>query len=357
MPQGNHGRGNKWGISPEMLRSQKANLNKAPAPQPPQRTHNPFNQTYIDAKTALKPTTPLLKQLNVVNDPNSSFIQQLSQAKTNLKPPRQEQRYIVSPHNNVQNLFNNTYGMSKQAINSRDQQNRPHNMIRPVFKDDNQRKAFRDYAVWNYFLNSNTSEDKRIYKQLMDWSAKGTAMMNFENVDTSRSHPIVYTQGHGSPGVKSISSDDPNEAPVSGSQMAQQLIAMKLPKSSQVRANSCFSGTENWVENTPTTIKNHQNQVVDLESAGDWDNTFAGDMQNNLDLRDGSHNRVRGYMGPTSQGPTQTQSLGVGNILSKNKSTTMRTQYADQSQYNQNITLDLKRSDTKRYGKFQQFKE
>ncbi|TQV89376.1 hypothetical protein [Aliikangiella coralliicola] len=266
--------------------------------------------------------------------------------RSNLKPLESEQRFIVSPHKSISNLMNNTRGMSMFAMSQ------GHKMIRPVFKDEDQRSSFHQEAIKRLSTITSGTTEHKVMSQLKEWSHLDNAMLNFDNVNTKRSHPIVYTQGHGMPGVTSISSDDKHEKRVSGNDMAKLLTKMNLPKVSQVRANSCFSGTEHWVPNNPTVRQHHQEQTVDVHHAGNWSNTFAGSLQEGLDKRSGSHNRVRGYMGPTSQNPSNVQKLGVGGILHQTKSRGMRTKYATKSQYIAKNTLNLQRSDTKRYGKF-----
>lgn len=279
--------------------------------------------------------------------------------RSKLKAKQPEQRYIVSPHNDVRNLMNNSRGMGVHALS----QNLP--MVRPVFKDDNQRKAFHTLANQKLsgFGNVNNLNDEQrrehnTYSQLKDWSHKDNAMMNFESADTKRSHPIVYVQGHGSPGTDSISSDSHEKA--SYSSVARMLDNMKLPKVSQLRANSCHSGTEHNLKMIAEPKEKFRQQTME-QSAGKWENTFAGKLQGQMDTSHQQtgqsykqryeankaavdkimgrelgkwgkvkaffggdnltqkrkdvidkvttrHNRVVGYMGPTTQGPVNSTS-------------------------------------------------
>lgn len=362
MNGGNKGRpGNFTGITPEMLRS--VTLKKT-VPNPT-KTFGVNQSTFLsDQRAKLRPTVtqaPIphpVNQSTLFSDQRAKLRPSVTQApiphpvnQTNpregvtLKPVQKDQRFIVSPHNHTQNFYNNTYGMSMFALENNE------NMIRPVFKDNSQRERFSQ-RVQTDLQNAMVGSNKhKMLTQLKDWSGDKTAMYNFDSVDTKRSHPIVYTQGHGSPGRKSITSDDPYEAPVTSEQMAQQLIGMNLPKVSEVRANSCYSGTQKYIPNTEETRKEHQRQEIDIRRAGNWNETFAGDLQNHLDKRSGSHNRVRGYMGPTSQGTIPSQRLGVGNMLEKQKKPHMTASIGTSHQEMTGQQIELRRGDNKRYGK------
>lgn len=230
----------------------------------------------------------------------------LSQVETfdrsRLKPPTPEQRYIVSPHMDVSNFVKNSRGMAQQALRD----NLP--AVRPVFKDENQRKAFHQMATQELSAmgsyNSLKSDDSRFnhkaYSQLAEWAAPQNAMMDFSKVNTKRSHPVVFVQGHGSPGKKSIASDAHESA--SSKDVADMLHTMKLPSVSEVRANSCYSGTQHNLKNLPDARQKFQAQSVE-EHAGKWGDTFAGSLEEHLGSQSPKrHNRVRGYMGPTTQG-------------------------------------------------------
>ena len=268
-------------------------------------------------------------------------------------PPEFQQRYIVSPHDNVQNLFFNSFGMGRHAIDGK----RP--AVRPVFKDDDQRKNFHAFA--NHFLSQMGSGslsdsdqlNKSTLQQLHDWSQSGSAMMDFKGLDKGQ-HPVVYTQGHGSAGDANIYSDTHQK--VHAREVASMLNKMDLPESAQVRANSCFSGTAKDLTNEPRgTLDQHlKDHTLDMKMAGQWDDTFAGTLQSELHSdtnkrnKNGSmkqrHNQVIGYMGPTGQGAwDNVQSLEFGMIKDK-KSRHMPTVIGDQK----DPKSHFKRSDTKR---------
>lgn len=213
-----------------------------------------------------------------------------------------EQRYIVSPHKDVSNFLNNSRGLAQQSLRD----NLP--AVRPVFKNDKQRKDFHDMATKRLnamgpykSLNDDDSRlNHKAFSQLVEWSAKDNAMLDFSKVNTKRSHPIVFVQGHGSPGDKSIASDAHETA--SSKDVADMLHTMQLPNVSQVRANSCYSGTQHDLGNLPDARKKFQNQSIE-DHAGKWGETFAGSLDENLNgLSSKRHNRVKGYMGPTTQG-------------------------------------------------------
>jgi hypothetical protein len=265
-----------------------------------------------------------------------------------LKPLVDQQRYMVSPHDDVRNFMANSRGMGEQALHDH------HPMVRPVFKDIQQRDAFHQLAHQQLGGQVVNSPSYKAFEQLKQWSHPDQAMMDFKGVDTKRSHPIVFVQGHGSPGDKSIYSD--TDQAKSAKSVATMLNQMGLPKVSQVRVNSCFSGTEHDLSALPDVRKRFQNQTIE-QSAGHWSKTFAGTLDrelnqpsykaryeahkaevdqimkrplgtwgkvkaffnpNNLtearkaaiDSISPRHNRVVGYMGPTTQESVQATSRG-----------------------------------------------
>lgn len=249
-----------------------------------------------------------------------------------LKPLTPEQRYIVSPHDDIRNLFNNARGMGQLAMSN----DLP--AIRPVFKNEQQREAFHQRSLgYQSDLDETSSETSRkIATQLVDWSKPENAMLDFSSVSTKRSHPIVYTQGHGSPGTTSISSD--SHESTTGGDVASLLQTMGIPNVSEIRANSCHSGTEVRLQETMPSMEQHFKEgSVDVHHAGRWQQTFAGTLESSL--RASSHKgRVRGYLGPTSQGALPVKTRGLGGKLED--TTAMRVRID---------TLRYKRSDMKRY--------
>ncbi|WP_281558649.1 hypothetical protein [Thalassomonas sp. RHCl1] len=292
-------------------------------------------------------TTNMLKRMGVANpqprDMNRNVM--LSQIenfnKSDLSPLVDQQRYMVSPHRDVTNFMANSRGMGMQALRD------DHPMVRPIFKDVEQRDAFHQLAKQK--LNAPgfmSATEKQTYQQLRDWSHQDNAMMDFSSVNTKRSHPVVFVQGHGSAGDKKIYSDA-HEA-TSAKSVASMLDKMGLPSVSQLRANSCFSGTETDLSNMQNVPQKFREQTIE-QSAGKWSKTFAGSLEQELnqpsyktqylrnksqvdkmmdrplgkwgqvkaffnpdnltkerkeaiDAMDKRHNRVVGYMGPTTQG-------------------------------------------------------
>lgn len=222
--------------------------------------------------------------------------------KGSLKPLEPEQRYMMSPHVDVKNFVNNARGMGQQALRN----NLP--VVRPVFRNNNQRSSFhqtvqqRLSSFGSYdSLSENQQHNYNAYQQLSTWSHQDNAMMGFGGLKPKRSHPIVYVQGHGSPGRKKISSDGPELGVTSGT-VGRMLNDMSLPSVSEVRANSCFSGTKTNLSNLPNVRQKFQKQSID-QHAGPWLDTFAGSLEKHLNKTESNrHNRVRGYMGPTTQG-------------------------------------------------------
>lgn len=271
-----------------------------------------FDRSSLRA-TPRRRTERAYKELGVVNPQPNNMMRniRLSQLETfhtfhSLKPRQDEQRYMVSPHSDVRNFLNNARGLGQQAMRDN------HPGIRPVFKDEKQRKAFHkmaseklsDMGDYKSLKNDNSRFNHQAYSKLVEWSSPENAMMSFAKLNKKRnkkrSHPIVFVQGHGSPGIKSISSDS-NEH-VSSKDVANMLHKMQLPNVSEVRANSCHSGTEHVLHDLPEPREKFQKNEVE-QHAGVWDKTFAGSLESELNkLSENRHNRVRGYMGPSSQG-------------------------------------------------------
>lgn len=310
----NVGRKPKFGITDKILQQTRENLNPSATRT---STQYPVNDNSLTrAITAAKgqltaPENVAPPTQYSVN--NNSLTRALTAAKSQLKAPEKEQRYIVSPHKDIRNFLNNARGMGKVALRE------GHNVVRPVFKNEEQREAFHQAAVSRLSNQAQVTESDKLnfgaYKQLVDWSHKDNAMMNFDSVNSKRSHPIVFVQGHGRAGVKSISSDDKSEARVSAEDVAKQLTNMNLPKVSEVRANSCYSGTEVKLKESMPDIQKHFKQGnIASQHAGNWENTFAGDLQSHLE-KGGFRHRVQGYLGPTSQGPVDVKAKGLGDFI------------------------------------------
>ncbi|QDQ24965.1 hypothetical protein FNU76_00605 [Chitinimonas arctica] len=219
--------------------------------------------------------------------------------RSKLKPLQPQQRYIYSPHDDIGNLFDNTLSMTSWGH----ERNLPG--IRPVFKDQNQRKAFlskieQELANPSQYTLLDPHSTKSL-AQLKKWSTQDGGLTDFKSISTKRGAPIVYTQGHGQPGDLRIRSNA-NQY-VSATDVAQQLHDKGLTSTSEVRANSCYSGTQHRLFNdVPDIGKHFAEQSIDNRHAGTWTNTFAGSMQQKLQSL-GHHGRVTGYVGPTGIDP------------------------------------------------------
>lgn len=105
-------------------------------------------------------------------------------------------------------------------------------------------------------------------------------MMNFSGVDKRRSHPIVYVQGHGAAGDTNIYSDAQEK--VSANAVGRMLNKMDLPKVSQIRANSCYSGTATDLDKSGANLmQKFQDNTLD-QMGGQRSSTFAGALSNDL---------------------------------------------------------------------------
>ena len=111
---------------------------------------------------------------------------------------------------------------------------------------------------------------------------------------------MVYVQGHGRAGSQNIYANNMESS--SAADEGQMLNKMNLPSSAEVRANSCYSGTQKNIRATQSTDDVHQavkNNTLDVNMAGDWNKTFAGGLEKSLHGSSQRNNRVLGYMGPT----------------------------------------------------------
>ncbi|TQV87256.1 hypothetical protein [Aliikangiella coralliicola] len=233
---------------------------------------------------------------------------------------RVKTHYMVSPHPHTQNFFNNTIGSNLEARVQKT------GSIVPVFKDEQQRAAFHQRATdelatnqkyvkalqhskysgpeWDSTKAFYTPERGTVISQMIASSHSGSAKFNLQGIDEESD---VIVQGHGSPGKKRITSDNPDEKAVTRKQTHKQVAAllhsMKLPDANQVRTNSCHSAAAHYVQtDEPDIVKHFQQNVADEHHGGDWHKTFAGGLEEEL-VKLNHHNSVRGYLGATSQAP------------------------------------------------------
>lgn len=311
-PRNNH----NMGISPSVLARQLESLNQVsdlPNTPPPRNMNfapNPLIKQMESAKDALRQVSVTKHTPPIKAAQQKDFEHKGATAVKLSKAPEHQQRYMVSPHTDVENFYDNALGMGAWAIENK----RP--TVRPVFKDEAQRSAFHKHVkqdISTYYssggLDADEKREKQAAEQLRDWSAKGSAMMNFTGTTKQNKgqHPVVYVQGHGQAGDKSIESETGQR--VNANQVAKMLNKMDLPHASEVRANSCYSGTQNELDNKSATVleKDMKRGILDVKQGGDWNKTFAGSLQSALhsdqNKRNGKQrfNRVVGYMGPTYQ--------------------------------------------------------
>jgi len=217
---------------------------------------------------------------------------------------RKEQHYIFSPHDHAGNLFDNAFGMSSHRMG------KGKNAIKPVFKNHIQRYRFNKLANAKLKqLGKRTNENQHAYDAaefLRSRSTFGNARFNF--AFTKVSNPRVYIQGHGGPGNRSIWSDSENFDNVTAKKVAKMLHERLLSNFSEVRANSCYSGTQKVMREMDYDGRSthlHQHFIegtVAKHHAGNWADTFAGSLDAELHaLSKARRNRVAGYMGPTSK--------------------------------------------------------
>ncbi|WP_148713741.1 hypothetical protein [Chitinolyticbacter meiyuanensis] len=305
----------------------------------------------VAARRALKPTTPLPKPAKT--DAHGDFLaqqrQSLKKTGTDLSKPfvnpsqikeRPKQHYIMSPLDHTENLFNNAYGMARHK------QSRNKLAVQPVFLNHQQRISFRkrvdDELTKVTGVDSASNAKRKALQTLSGYSSLTGARMSMQGVENAR----LYVQGHGSPGKHSISSDaevlsdaqaqmrmgknkrvesvgKPSATTTqvkeraSTEHTASTLLGLGVTAQTDLRANSCYSGTEKKIKfSSVKSLKSSYASGTVANKAGNWDKTFAGGLQAELNrqakvgpsLADASglaNNHkfaVKGYMGPTSQG-------------------------------------------------------
>lgn len=218
-----------------------------------------------------------------------------------------KQHYIVSPHNDIRNLYANALGMSAHKIS----RNKP--PLMPVFINEKQRKNFHTH-VTNEVMRPRTDMNEHQFaalSHLHQSSAKENAKTDLQYLGPQSR---VYVQGHGSAGSKNISSDSGQRK--SSKDVAKMLNDLNLHHSVEVRANSCFSGTQTEIKYRQGFMNDFNNGNLHQE-AGDWSKTFAGSLQEELGKL-GRANKVSGYLGATVQ--TAQESIGRGYVQEKHMS-------------------------------------
>jgi hypothetical protein len=223
-----------------------------------------------------------------------------------------KQHYIVSPHDDIHNLYANALGMSAHKIS----RNKP--PLMPVFVSEKQRKNFHSH-VTNEIMRPRTDMNEHEFaalSHLHQASATGNAKTDLQYLGPQSR---VYVQGHGSAGSKNISSDSGQSK--SSKDVAKVLTDLNLHPSVEVRANSCFSGTQTEIKNR-NGFMNDFNQGNLHQEAGQWSETFAGSLQAELGKL-GRANKVSGYLGATVQ--TAQESIGRGYVQEKHMSVDVDT--------------------------------
>jgi len=254
-----------------------------------------------------------------------------------------DQRYIISPLEHTQNLFANAYGMALHG------QNIGKGIVQPVFMHHQQRQKFR--ARVQKELSSELSKSKHnpqnlsALRALDNASSLTGARMSMQGIENS----VAYNQGHGRAGELFIESDyiqmSQSEADawkrknprvksfpnigsgnvtayeeVNAAQNAHTLLEMGVNEHTRMRANSCYSGTEHEIVlSNKDAIKQSMYSGSLVDHAGNWDNTYAGALQSELNKQSHGNEsgvkassmrktgliQTRGYLGPTSQRATK----------------------------------------------------
>ncbi|MBT2118339.1 hypothetical protein KK141_11835 [Dyella sp. LX-66] len=216
--------------------------------------------------------------------------------------------YIVSPHDDMRNMFRNAKGMTVHRWGHGKRR------VDPVFKNHRQRIDFKKITVqerralrlqirnnpWGGAGQDPRLRQLRAINKLNKMSQPGRAFVGFGNVPGRR--PKVYVQGHGAPGSQNISDDAHNA--VSAQQTAVTLKGMQLPQQAKLRANSCYSGTTVAIGGVAATNALQQHQTVQ-GLIGPPGNTFAGGLAHQMrNVAPTFPNiEVGGYPGPTTQNP------------------------------------------------------
>src|SRR6476660_5201406 len=125
--------------------------------------------------------------------------------------------YAISPHDDVENFFDNVQLASAHRL----LQNKP--ALKPVFKDDAQRKAFNNMANdWLGYWRGHEEVDPyelkaTIYLEKRSRSTGSYARLNFAGITNPT--PRVYVIGHGSAGSTSIEPEN-RDQPKSAEEVA-----------------------------------------------------------------------------------------------------------------------------------------
>ncbi len=196
--------------------------------------------------------------------------------------------YIMSPHDDVNNFVNNTVGMGTHKAS------RGKPMIKPVFKDSAQRKAFnKEVSSRLKGVKDKKSDEYKALDYLKSRSGWFRGRMNFKGTKTK--NPRVYVQGHGSAGSDNMVDDSGNRK--SSKQVAKTLTDMHLSNRSNVRVNSCQSGSGTLYKGNDWMTRFHNGT---LDQVSDTGNSFASNLHQ--ELSSGKYTgTTMGYLTSTTQ--------------------------------------------------------
>ncbi|HEY6925707.1 MAG TPA: hypothetical protein VI653_19660 [Steroidobacteraceae bacterium] len=263
--------------------------------------------------------------------------------------------YIMSAHDDAQNMFNNAVGMTVNKWNKGKRR------IDPVFKSEGQRKSFKRHSIVrrNQLIANiaamphvGVGADPRIrelraVRKLNRLAQPGTALRDFGG--DNRTRPRIFVQGHGMPGATPFAAApaftgaqatiDDQGGIKTVRQTSRTLKRMRLPRHAKIRANSCWSATQHDVSSVQAMFHvGVLGNPLSTVGTGPPLATFGGNLTHELRNvgRTKPHVEVGGFPGPTTQGPwpgvqgdlvTPTHgmgtlfggvpALGVGPILTK----------------------------------------
>ncbi len=247
--------------------------------------------------------------------------------------------YIMSAHDDAQNMFHNALGMT---INK---WNKGKRRIDPVFKSERQRRSFKRHSIAaRTALLANIAavphggvgpdpriRELRAIRKLNRLAQPRTALRDFGG--DHRTRPIIYVQGHGQPGATPIAPGLTGaQATVDNlggvktvRQTSRTLKRMRLPRYARIRANSCWSATQFDITSLQAAVHVGTGNPLTTIGIGPPGATFAGNLTDYLRNRGQRkpHVEVGGYPGPTTrvpwpgvQGDLVTPTQGMGTLFS-----------------------------------------
>jgi hypothetical protein len=229
-------------------------------------------------------------------------------------------QYIMSAHDDARNMFNNALGMTVNKWNKGKRR------IDPVFKSELQRKAFkRESIIKRNQLLANIAlaplvgpadprnRELRAVRKLNRLAQPSRALRDFGG--DNRTRPKIFVQGHGMPGASPIglgghlgagATIDDAQGIKTVRQTSSTLKRMGIPRHAKIRANSCWSATQNNILPLAALAHVVGGNPLNTVPSGPALGTFAGNLAHEIRNvgRRVPQAQVSGFLAPTTQVPT-----------------------------------------------------